>query len=267
MKLSSYLAENEKKWNNNEYINAQKLINYLKQYIKIDLFKMANSKNELEVFKKLNGWLFNFYHVEFLKGLDYLKYDYQKYKKSLIYSFILSITRGRPNSNILYDVLVSKKVIDKMIIYEDSTYEIITKDFGKIIFKKADNSNDDETKEYLNSLGEHIRDGCHEISFFLIKKDASLKAVTSVCTKGLNCKYYHSFVVDTRNNVIDLTANLLMPKEQYYLLQDVEELNAVNYEEYLSEERDSIEYDESRTLFNLLRNALYKQFIRKEKVL
>lgn len=265
MNLSNYCYENEKKWCDNEFINAQKLIKYLEQHIDVNLFKMANSKNELEVFKKLNGWLFNFYYEEFLNGLAYIEYDYQKYKKILIYSFILSVTRDSPNTSILYDVLISKKIIDQMLVYEYDAYEIITKDFGSIKFQKADKSNDNETKKYLKSLGNQVIDGCHEISFFLIRKDADLRAVTSICSKGLNCNCYHSFVLNSSNDVIDLTANLIMPKEQYYLLQDVKELNVVNYEEYLLEEKNSKEFDESKTLFGLLRNALYKQFLTEEK--
>ena len=52
-----------------------------------------------------------------------------------------------------------------------------------------------------------------------------------------------------------------MPKEQYYFLQDVKEINCINYETYLKEKDDSIKLDESKTLYNLLRNAVYKQFL------
>ncbi len=52
-----------------------------------------------------------------------------------------------------------------------------------------------------------------------------------------------------------------MPQDMYYLLQDVEELNVVNYLDYLKEENSSREYDESNTLFPLLRCALYKQVL------
>ena len=61
------------------------------------------------------------------------------------------------------------------------------------------------------------------------------EAVTSICKKGIDNSYYHSFILDDENNVIDFTANLIMPKEQYYLLQEVNELNCINYKEYLEE--------------------------------
>ena len=59
-----------------------------------------------------------------------------------------------------------------MIVYDDGTYEIISKDFGKIQFMKAEDSfiNDKETLDFIRKLGDKIQDGCHEISFYLIEK-------------------------------------------------------------------------------------------------
>ena len=55
-----------------------------------------------------------------------------------------------------------------------------------------------------------------------------------------------------------------MPKEQYYVLQEVMELNCINYKEYILEKEKSIEFDESKTLYNLLRNAVYKQYLEEQ---
>jgi len=264
MKLSSYLAKNEKKWNDIENANIHRLMSYLEKHIDVNLCEMAKSDNEVKAFKSLEGWLFNFYPNEFQGGLAHIGYDYQNYQKKLIYSFILSVVRNRFNINMLYDMLISKEVITKMLTYEDDKYEIITENFGNIPFKKADNAIDHEVEQYLKSLGEQVIDGCHEISFFLIKKNPNLKAITSICTKGLGCNYYHSFIIDGIN-VMDLTANLIMPKEQYYLLNNVQELNVINYDEYLLEEKDCKEFGESKTLYELLRNALYKQFLAENK--
>lgn len=264
MNLSKYCEINEKSWNSIEKTNAQKLVKYLNENTDVDLYKVAKKRNELEVFKNLNVWLYNFYNKEFLEGLNYINFDHKKYEKNLIYSFILSVTRSRSNIDLLYDVLVSKGVIEKMLVYENSIYEILTKDFGNIQFKKASDEEffyDTQMQKYLSSLGNNIVDGCHEISFFLIKKYDRFKAVTSICNKGLNCNYYHSFIINENEDVIDLTANLVMPKAEYYLLQDVRELNVVSYGQYLLEKDSSINFDESKTLFDLLRNALYKQYM------
>ena len=52
-----------------------------------------------------------------------------------------------------------------------------------------------------------------------------------------------------------------MPKDQYYLLQDVKELNDVNYKEYIDEKDDIEKFDESGTLYKLLRDGLYRQYL------
>ena len=52
-----------------------------------------------------------------------------------------------------------------------------------------------------NVLGDKIQDGCHEISFYLIEKYEIFKAVTSICKKGIDNSYYHSFILNDENNV------------------------------------------------------------------
>lgn len=260
IKLSGYLSANEKKWNDAEDAKVQKLMTYLEEHIDANLCEVAKTSDKVEAFRILEGWLFNFYPAQFLDGLANIGYDYLEYQKKMILSFILAITRDRPNVGILYNMLAAKRIITNVLTHEESEYKIATKEFGDIPFKKANEFIDEETVAYLKSLGEQrVVDGCHEISFFLIKKDPSLRAVTSTCVKGLGNNFYHSFVLDKNDEVIDLTANLIMPKKQYYFLHDVQELNIANYKEYLSEKDQSVEFDESKTLFGLLRNALYKQ--------
>ena len=263
MKLSEYCDKNETLWYKIEQENVEKLIKYINNNIDDDLFKIANTNNSLEVFNKLKVWLFKFYNKQLLDGLNYIEADYERFKKGLIYSLILGVTRNKSNTDLLYDVLKSANIIEKMIAYEDDTYEIISKDFGNIQFMKAEDSfiNDKETLDFIRKLGDKIQDGCHEISFYLIEKYEMFKAVTSICKKGIDNSYYHSFILDDENNIIDFTANLIMPKEQYYLLQEVNELNCINYKEYLEEKDNSIKFDESKTLYNLLRNAIYKQYL------
>lgn len=265
MELSSYLAKNEKKWGDAENANIRKMISCLEKHVDVDLRKVAQSDDEVEIFKSLEGWIFNFYFDEFRDGLAHINYSYHEYQKKLIYNFILSITRNKSNIDILYNMLASKMIITEMFAPDEGEYKIVTENFGEIYFRKADHVTDRETKKYLKTLGEQVVDGCHEISFFLIQKDPNLKAATGICTKGLGCNYYHSFVIDRDDNVIDLTASLIMPKEQYYLLNNIQELNRTDYNEYLLEENASKEFDKSKTLYGLLRNALYKQSLSDNK--
>ena len=267
MKLSEYCDKKETSWYKIEQENVEKLIKYINNNINDDLFKIANTNDSIEVFNKLKVWLFKFYNKQLLDGLNYIGADYERFKKGLIYSLILGVTRNKSNTDLLYDILKSVNIIEKMIAYQDDTYEIISKDYGKIQFMKAEDSfiNDKETLDFINKLGNKIQDGCHEISFDLIEKYEIFKAVTSICKKSIDNSYYHSFILDDENNVIDFTANVIMPQKQYYLLQEVIELNCINYKEYMEEKDKSIQFDESKTLYNLLRNAVYKQYLEENK--
>lgn len=206
MELSEYCDKKEKLWYEIEKSYVEKLIQYLSKNIDEDLFRIANTDDSVEVFNRLKLWIFNFYNKEFLDGLKFIDINYNDIKKRFIYSFILTFTRNNRNVELMYDVLKSFGIIEKLLVYDDY-YELITN------------------------------------------------------TKGLNEKYYHSFVIDDNDYVIDFTGNLIMPKEQYYLLQDVKELNSVNYKEYIKEKDDIEKFDESGTLYELLRDGLYKQYL------
>ena len=206
MELSEYCDKKEKLWYEIEKSYVEKLIQYLSKNIDEDLFRIANTDDSVEVFNRLKLWIFNFYNKEFLDGLKFIDINYNDIKKRFIYSFILTFTRNNRNFELMYDVLKSFGIIEKLLVYDDY-YELITN------------------------------------------------------TKGLNEKYYHSFVIDDNDYVIDFTGNLIMPKEQYYLLQDVKELNSVNYKEYIKEKDDIEKFDESGTLYELLRDGLYKQYL------
>lgn len=263
IRLSEYCASNEENWDNMQKEKAKRLIQYLNKNIKEDLFKIAKSDDELEVYIKLKVWILKFYRKEFLEGLKYINYDYKEEEKSLIYSLILEVTRNSKNLDIIYETFKEANVIEKMLVYDNGIYEIITKDFGKIHFRKVEEyfAKDKDILKFMDNLGDRLKDGCHEVSAYLISKYKSFRAITAICKKGLEHNYYHSFVMDNMENVIDLTGRLIMPKDEFYMLSNVQELNNVNYEEFLLQNEQTKKYDESGTLFDLLRNALYKTII------
>ena len=133
-------------------------------------------------------------------------------------------------------------------------YKLIINDSKEIYFEASDKY----YQEDINKFEDRIIDSCHEVSLYMIKKYKEYTAVTSICTKELNKKFYHSFILNN-NTIIDLTANLIMDKDTYYELNKVQELNKLNYQEYLNEKDKSIEFDKNNELFELLRMALFKQ--------
>ena len=259
MKLAEYCDKNEKEWNNEEINNANKLIKYLNFKIDKDLYEVAKTNNNLEVYKHLNIWLLNFYKEDLINGLDSIGISYEEFQRTIINSLVLSVTRKSSNIDFLINVFKNNNIIEDIIEYEEGKYKLITPSFGEIYFEEADRSFDDETVNYIKNFGDKIIDGCHEVTFYLMKKYKNYKAVTSICTMALNKKYYHSFILKD-DLVVDFTSNLIMKKDNYYKLNSVKELSVLDYSEYLKEKDESLTFDESKTLFDLLRIALYKQY-------
>ena len=111
MNLSKYCDNKENLWNEIEGNKVKKLIEYINQNIDEDLYKIANTNDSMEVFNKLKLWLFNFYKEQLLNGLKYVGVDYERFKKGLIYSLILGVTRNRDNNNLIYNILKSSNII------------------------------------------------------------------------------------------------------------------------------------------------------------
>ena len=261
MRLSEYCDENERKWNNEEINNANKLVEYLNTKIDRNLYEVAKTNDNLEVYKYLCIWLLNFYKEELINGLKNIGITYENFEKTIITSLILSVTRESSNVDFLINVFKSNNVIKDIIKYDEGKYKLLTNNYGEIFFSKADKcfEGEIETINYIKNYGDKIIDGCHEITFYLIKKYKNYKAITSICTMSLNKKYYHSFILND-DEVIDFTSNLIMKKDDYYKLNNVIELSVLDYSEYLNKKDESIDYDESKTLFGLLRIALYNQY-------
>ena len=182
----------------------------------------------------------------------------EKYELTMIVSFINTIIRGRD----YYDSVASKLkeigIINSYSVDKDNNWFIYTKKYGKISFKKL--SDCCEYSKYHNDLKEIDYSGlCHSISETLIGENSNYIAVTSICEKDLEKKYFHSFVVDENDIVIDFTDNICMPKEDYYLLHNVEELSIVNGTDIKLLDQEASKFDESNTLYPLLRIACYKQ--------
>lgn len=266
MKLSEFCDKNESQWYEENKAKASELVEYLNSVIDKDLYEVAKTNNNIEVYSLLRIWLLDFYREELIAGLNKIGITYEEFQKESIYSLILSVTRNASNVGLLISVFKRSNIIKDLIEYEEGKYKLSTNSFGDIYFERANKyfEGDVETIEYVKNLGSKIIDGCHDVSLYLMKKYPSFEAITSICTKVLNSKFYHSFVVNG-DITIDLTSNLVMRKDDYYMLNSVIELSILNHQKYLEEKDESIDFDESKTLYELLRIALYKQFKKEEK--
>ena len=266
MRLSEYCDKNESQWYKEKTTKASELVKYLNSVIDKDLYEVAKTNNNLEVYTLLRIWLLNYYKEKLITGLNNIGITYEDFQKESIYSLILSVTRKAANVDFLIDVFKRNNIIKDLVEYENEKYKLSTNSFGDIYFETANKyfESEVETIDYIKNFGNKIIDGCREVAFYLIKKYGDFKAVTSICTNLLNTKFYHSFVVND-DTVIDLTSNLVMRKDNYYMLYSVIELSVLDYQEYLKEKDESIDFDESKTLYELLRIALYKHYKKKEK--
>jgi hypothetical protein len=172
-----------------------------------------------------------------------------------ILSFMLTCSRKRSNLDFIKDILIKQGIINS---YTEKNGNItIESKYGTVLFRRAlDEFKDEDLEKYLENIS--IEDGCHEIAEYLLSKYDNYKAVTAIAVKNICEEYFHSFILDG-NTVIDIPNNIIMDKDTYYELFMIEELNTVNYKEYLEESNESKKYDESNTLFGLLRNAIYKK--------
>lgn len=261
MRLSEYCDENENRWINVERKNADKLITYLNGKVDVNLYEVAKTDDNLEVYNKLKIWLLNYYKEDLAEGLKSIGIPYEDFQRRIIYSLALSVTRNSPNIDVLIHTFKKNNIIKDVVIDDEGNYKILTDNFGDISFSKADKyfEDDKETLDYINNYGANLKSGCHDISFYLMKKYKDYKAVTSICDTSLDKKYYHSFIVNG-DEVIDGTSNMVMKKDDYYRLNNVKELSVLDYSEYLNKKDESVVYDESKTLFELLRIGVYNHY-------
>ncbi|HAN09335.1 MAG TPA: hypothetical protein DCP90_01840 [Clostridiales bacterium] len=258
IKLSEYIELSEKSWIIESESNAKKIIDFLNEEMKTDLYVKYNKNNPRELFKSLKVWLLVYYKDLLMSALEHSNIQIETYHKEMLNSLVLVITREKSNVNVIIDALIKGEVIKSVSKADNGNFIIDSHLFGTITFSKASEKfNEEKIKTFLQK--EYIEERCHESALFLIENSKEYHAITSICMKDLGQKYYHSFCIDNSENVIDFTGNLVMPKKYFYNIYSVEELNSVSYEEYLKYKEDSTRYDESKTLMPLLRMAVYRK--------
>lgn len=269
MDLDKYNSELEDSFSKEFEDKCEVVVNYLKDKIKDETFEESLEDSSVcDVYTNMNGYIYNFYEKELLEAFKKVNYDIEKYKLSYLDGFILSKIRNSDNVYFLYNFLQSKNIIDEVYEFEDGSTEIHSKDFGVITFFGARDQFLDEKKfiKKLYKYGDDIIELCHAVTFDALEyfKD-DFKAVTGILTRSLDEKYIHSFILDPNGYVLDFANDIIMDKDTYYLINDVKELNVVNYDECIEQEKESIKYDSSKTLYTLLRNALYKKYLEENK--
>ena len=93
----------------------------------------------------------------------------------------------------------------------------------------------------LVSNGEYIYSKeCHNITAAYLKyfgaKKENICAVTALINGADSKTFFHSFILDTDTNMVyDFANNIIMPKSKYYDLIVVDEINVINYKNFIIE--------------------------------
>lgn len=262
IQLSKYADDLINTYNKIYELNCNKVIECLNNNIEKDLYEIGKSNNSVVVYNNLIGWLFKFFSNELKSSFKVIGYDYDNFKKYMIFCFIITFFRNDKKAHILYDSLKEKDIVSRFLSYDEEKYQLYTDDFGIISFYGINNyfNGNKVVLDKIKEMGTSIIDGCHEISEFLIKNDSSLYALTGILTKPLSEKIFHSVVLKDKM-IIDIPNGIIMSYEDYMKLNDFEIISKYNYKELVDIDNKCKKYDESNTLYPLLRCMLYKMYV------
>ena len=164
IKLSSYVDNLLEKYNTKYSNNCNKVINYLDEIIADDLYLIGDSKDVVVLYNNLKGWLLRFYPDELIKSFEKVNYDYNKYKKYMLFCFVITFFRNENIAHNLYDTLKLRKIVTRFLSYDDIKYELQTNEFGNITFYRVEEyfKNNQVILNKIKSMGNDIFDSCSE---------------------------------------------------------------------------------------------------------
>lgn len=260
MELSKLIDQLEIQLRKEREDNIKKVISKLQDCLGVDLYEAAKTDDAITTFNNMIFFLLDKFEDVLYYSLDSLDVESKIFQSEILVSFILSVTRNRDNVEFLKELLMKRGILKDYKNKQDDI--VIFTILGIITFRKAEDVIDEETKLFVENNFD-ILSACHESTLFLLEKNPNYFAVTAFAHKNLNGRYLHSFILDG-DYVLDLTGNLYMNKQDYYRLYGIEEIRKVNYEGFLEDSSKCEVFDESKTLFPILRNSLYFYFLERK---
>lgn len=239
--------------------NVKRLVDKLQELLGVSLYESAKTANPIEAFYNNCFFLLDKFEKSLYEALRISNIPVFIFWREALLSFVLGITRNKSNVEFLKQLFLKRGIIKDYQIENGNI--CISTVLGPIHFRKLRLS--EESVAFVENNVD-IVSACHEATQFLLEKNHNYVAVTAFARKNLNGRYLHSFLLD-RDYVIDLTANLYMKKEDYYRLYGIEEIRMATYQDYLRDSEESKKWDESGTMFPILRNAMYSYFTMKHK--
>lgn len=264
IKLSKYTDDLIEKYNSKYQDNCNIVINNLNKLIKDDLYKIGNSKDPVILYNNLKGYLLRFHKQELINSFKLVNYDYKHFKNFLITCFIITFFRDENIAHILYDTLKQNNIVTRFILVDDIKYELITPT-DTLTFYKIEEYFEDNL-DILNKINnmDSIYDNCHEICEYLLTTNKNYYSLTGIITNDLEEKIFHSVILDN-DIIIDIPSGIIMKQSDYLKIHDFQIINKVNYQELINQDNICKQYDESKTLYPLLRCMIYRLYKKNDK--
>lgn len=254
MELSKLTDELEIQLQKEREENCKSVIDTLQKLLGVNLYEAAKTSHPIDTFNANCFFLLDKFEGILYQALETSGVPVSIFWKEALVSFVLAVTRNRGNVEFLKQLFIKRGIMKDY--REENGSILISSVLGPIQFRKVEL--DEEVETFIKDNVD-ITSACHESALFLLKKNREYIAVTAFAYKNLNGRFLHSFVLDG-DNVIDITANLYMKKEDYYRLYDIEEIRKVTYQEFLNDSERAEQFDESGTMFPILRNAMHFYF-------
>ena len=254
IRLSEYVDRNEATWRQANVDFLNKLLTLTGQKAGVDFFNGDHSQDVSVLYERIRGILLDNYQTQLYAALKELGGDPESFEREFIFGTMLSVIRKRSNADYLINLMKNRGIL-KGYSFIDGQYSFDTVRYGLVNFFTAESrypqaENIFKAPDLLNS--------CHKYAEQFMKIYQGVEIVTATLNKDINLRYYHSFAVDGEN-VVDVSNGIVMERSWYYYLSGVAEINRLTYKAFLETKDISLPYDESGSLFELLRMAAYKQ--------
>lgn len=239
MEASKLYYETEERFIEENYRLFVKFVNDFYTTVGLDfdmiISQIANMDDPVSVFNALkNIIIFNFpkYKEEFYKLLESYNYD----MRFEIMDAITAMASLR-NVSIVHPYVYEAKQSPYIDDIEFSADRITVKSerFGDFAFKNAQNYfQDNENVRRLFNCGD-LSNKCHQFSLELASELPQDKIITSLLPIYFKGTYYHSYLIDPEDNIIDGVNYTVMKKEDFDKLFRPEEIVCYTYDEMYQE--------------------------------
>lgn len=248
----------EESWQQEANEKLKPLMDFLSGKLGYDLYGKHGKRSSLELWQYTKFWLFATQKDLLYDALSECGFDIAKFEYEMLASLILSVTRERENASVVLKTMTVNGIV-KELRESDGKFILDTR-FGEMTFRKADAYFDYQNETVGRILQkDDLVGGCHEVTEMFWQSAPQTKVMTTVCCKNLLEKYWHSVNLLTDGKVMDLTANLVVDKDDFDILYNVRESLVMSMEVFQELKSEADELDENNILWPLLRVAAHER--------